>query len=363
MRSYLVILLVMACIVSIYPILSAHAELWDLIIIADVEKAAILPGQSPVITGQIVDHASKPVADVKVHIRTGQESVFTLTDNEGKFRVSLYDMERIPGTYIVSIVGKTSDGKIGIAKTEFQVKGEISKVSLLEKKISTAEAKRYLASNEEKFAKDPIGQTLFKHYKKLQQKYLEEKEKADIIETERQLFEQQKKTADDLREAAIDEFKPSYGLFSGYKYDDYVRNLNPEIRDEILSQINFTKNLFEEGRLIHEEILNGGGTTDEARQAYLEKISTTREFLNELGSENTEQFENSTDMTTENSGQSTDNYEKTENVKEIELTESDIDVKLEGNIIFVNINGTSIKFLVNGTGVYEIKSIRNQTHE
>lgn len=361
MRPYLVILLIMTCIVSIYPIVSAHAELWDLIIIADVEKAVILSGQSPVIIGQIVDHASKPVGDVKVHIRTGQESVFTFTDNEGKFRVSLYDMDRIPGTYIVSIVGKTSDGKIGIVKTEFQVKGEISKVSLLEKKISTAEAKRYLTSNEEKFAKDPIGQTLFKYYKKLQQEYLEEKEKVSIIETERHLFEQQKRTSDELRLAAIKEFKPSYGSFSGYKYDDYVRNLNPEIRDEILSQINFTKNLFEEGRLIREEILKNGGTTDEARQAYLEKIATTQEFLSRLSSENTEQFENSTDMTVENS-QNTDNYEA-ENIKEIELTETDIDVKLDGNIVFVNINGTSIKFLVNGTGVYQIENIRNQTHE
>jgi len=63
-------------------------------------------------------------------------------------------------------------------------------------------------------------------------------------------------------------------------------SLNPEIRDLVASQLNFTKNTFEEAQKLRDEILANGGTYEEARQAYLDKISFPREVLEQFNQEN-----------------------------------------------------------------------------
>ncbi|MFB5621850.1 MAG: hypothetical protein ACE5Q7_02815, partial [Candidatus Nitrosomaritimum yanchengensis] len=51
--------------------------------------------------------------------------------------------------------------------------------------------------------------------------------------------------------------------------------------------MNFTKNLFFEAQLVREQVLNNGGTAEEAQNAYLEKISTSRETIENLGNNST----------------------------------------------------------------------------
>lgn len=336
---------------------AANAELWDLIILTDMENSVILPGQSPVIAGMVVDHASKPIKLVQVHIRAGQESIFTVTDEQGQFRTVLNDFNRIPGTYIVSIVGKTPDGKTGIAETEFQVKGDLKITSILEEKLSTPEAKKYLEANEEDFAKNPIGFTLFNYYQKLYQKYLEDVKISEQLAEEQVFIEQQKSIAKELRQQAIEEFNPTYGIFSGYKYDDYIASLNPEIRDVIINQLNFTKNLFEEAQTIREGILLDGGSEEEARQAYLEKIAITKEILN-----NYEVKDFKVDETSKNNTKVeliplvTESIEQTTEQEkfQIDVKNANMKVGFDGKTIVVNVNGTTVKFFVNATGIYQV---------
>ena len=55
-------------------------------------------------------------------------------------------------------------GMTGLSSAQFQVKGDVSPVSILQEKLSTEQARKYLSSNESDFKKNPIGQTLFKYY-------------------------------------------------------------------------------------------------------------------------------------------------------------------------------------------------------
>lgn len=349
---------VVAVLITISLIQSSEAELWDLVILADVENPVIVPGQAPSISGMIVDHASHPVPQVYVHIRSGQESIFTTTDDNGQFRALLNDSNRIPGTYIVSIVGNSQEGKSGIGTTQFQVNGELTRTSMLEEKLSTTEAKRYLDASADSFTKDPIGYTLFNYYQKLYQEYVEEVKITQQLTDEQIFIQQQKIIAEELRTQAIDEFDPKSGTFSGYKYEEYIRNLNPEVRETIINQINFTKNLFDEAQFAREQVLLNGGTEEEARQAYMEKITITRETLNNFGMEQPQIEEKIVNAT---SIQSIEEQEETQAISDdkneslvINVDGSDVKIDFDGKIFIVNVNGTNIEFMVNDTGIYQV---------
>ena len=272
---------------------ASQAELWELVIDVNVEKGAVYSGDIVVVTGKVVDHAYDPIRGAEVLIRTGADTTKAFTDPDGVFRGEFKDFERVPGTYTVNVIASWY-GMTGLSSTSFQVKGEASQVSLLQQKLSTEEAKKYLLADESDFERDPIGQTLYKYYQGLMQELLWEK-KASWEPNEEQIHvDEQRIIADELREQAIDEYDPGAGTYGGYQYDDYVNNLNPEIRDLVVSQLNFTKNLFEEAQKVREQIIADGGTYEEARQAYLEMISIPKSVLEDFNQEKLEVNSNQT---------------------------------------------------------------------
>lgn len=284
---------------------TSHAELWELVIEVNVEKGAIYSGDSIIITGKVVDQAYDPIRGAEVFIKAGSYTTKAFTDPEGVFRGEIKDFERIPGTYIVNVIGSWY-GMTGLSSTEFQVKGDVSPVSELQEKLSTDEARKYLSSNEGDFEKNPIGQTLFKYYHKLLDELLLKQKIAQKPSEDKIFMEHQRLIAENLRNQAIDEFNPRVGIYDGIQYNDYINNLNPKIKELVISQLNFTKNNFAEAQKIRDEILANGGTYEEARQAYLDKISIPKEILEEFNEEKIDQEleqsseDNTTDENSEN---------------------------------------------------------------
>jgi len=263
---------------------TSEAELWDLLIDLNVQKGVIYSGETVVVTGKIVDHSYKPVIEAEVFIRTGSDTTIAFTDLYGVFRGEFDDFERVPGTYAVNVIASLN-GKTGLTSTQFQVKGDISPVSVLQERLSTDEARKYLSTNESDLEKDPIGQTLFKYYHGLLEELIL-KQKETSQPTEEQIYlEQQRMIAENLRSKAIEERNPGAGTYEGYQYDDFINSLNPEIRDLIESQLNFTKNTFEEAQKLRDEILADGGTYEEARKAYLDMLTFPREVLEQFNQE------------------------------------------------------------------------------
>lgn len=266
---------------------ASQAELWELVIDLNVEKGVINPGETVVVTGTIVDHAYKPIRGAEVFIRAGSDTTKAFTDIDGTFKGEFKDFQRIPGKYIVNVIASWY-GMTGLKSTDFQVKGNVSQFSILQEKLSTDEAIKYLSANESDFEKNPIGQTLFKYYHGLLEELVLEK-KENLEPLEHQIFiEEQRKIAEELRNQKIEEFDPGAGTYGGYKYDDYINGINPEIRDLVISQLEFTKNKFEEAQKIRDEILANGGTYEEARQAYLDMLSIPKEKLEQFNQEKLE---------------------------------------------------------------------------
>jgi len=335
----------------------SEATLWDLIIIANVENAPLYSGDRPLVSGIVLDQASKPISKAEINVKSGTMSIFTTTDKSGKFQVELGNHERMPGNYLVNISATTLDGKTGIASIQFQVKGEISVSAVNQQKLSTPEAKKYLDADPEDFENNHIGLMLYNYYQKLYQEYLENEKKIQEISEKQKLLEQQKEISEKLRLEAIDSFNPSMGMFSGQEYEDYINSLDEKARDTVIEHLNFTKNLVKEAQKVKIEILEKGGSAEEAQAAYLEKITTSREIIENLG-----KIQNSTSLqiTSTKLDNQTGILLETENNKtsiQVDVNGTVIEVDYKESIFFVNVNGTMLEFLLNGTNITQINSI------
>ena len=266
---------------------SSQAELLEFVVELDMEKGVVDSGDTVIITGKVVDHAYHPTRGVEVLVRTGADTTKAFTNPEGEFKAQFVDFQRVPGTYTVNVVASWY-GMTGLASTEFQVKGDTSPVSILQQQLSTDQARKYLSSNESDFEKNPIGQTLFKYYHELHDQLIIEIKESQKPIAEEIFLEQQRSIAENLRNQAIEEYKPGYGIYGGYKYENYIAGLNPEIRDLVVNQLSFTQNNFLDAQKIRAEIIENGGTYEEARQAYLDRLTIPKEILEKFNENNLE---------------------------------------------------------------------------
>ncbi|WP_428324326.1 carboxypeptidase regulatory-like domain-containing protein [Nitrosopumilus sp.] len=271
---------------------TSEAELSELVIDLQVEKGAIVSGETLSVTGKVVDHAYKPIRGAEVLVRTGSETTKTFTDPWGVFKADFENFERVPGMYTINVIATWYE-MTGLETSQIQVKGDASPVSLLQQKLDTNEAKKYLSANESDFEKDPIGQMLFKYYHGLLQELILENREALQPNEEELYVEEQRSVAEGLTEQAIEEYNPRYGIFEGLRYESYISNLDSEIQDIIVMQLNFTKNIFENAQIVKAQIIANGGTYDEAQQAYLEMLSVPKEKLEEFNDQKLKELEGS----------------------------------------------------------------------
>ena len=347
----------------LFPLAStSEAIQWDLLIQANVENSPLYSGDRPIVSGIILDHASKPVHKATVNIKSGTMSIFTTTSQSGEFMAELGKQDRIPGNYIVNISATSLEGKTGITSIQFQVKGELAVTTVNQEKISTPEAKKFLEASPEDFDKNPIGFILYNYYQKLYQEYLEDEKLSEKLAQQQALIEEQKEIENKFRLKAIEEFQPSMGIFSGPQYENYVNSLDEEVRDTVVKHLNFTKNLVGEAQVLRNEILENGGTAEEAQLAYLEKISTSREMIENLDSyfesleDNANKISETIDgnLTNNNSTESTNEDTTTKTPIKANANGVIVEVEFDESIFYVNVNGVILEFMVNGTEITQV---------
>jgi len=388
----------------------SQAVLWDLLIEANVENSPLYSGDRPIVSGIIVDHASKPVHNATVNIRSEAMSIFTKTSQSGEFQVELGKHERLPGNYIVNISANTPDGATGISSIQFQVKGELAHATANHVKLSTLEAQKYLKASPEDFDNNPVGFMLYNYYQKVYQDYLKDEEISNKITQEKITSELQKEDTEKLRLKAIEKFNPSYGIFTGPEYENYVNSLNDGVRDTVVEQLNFTKNLFEEAQELRIKILENGGSAEEAQIAYLDKLIVTREMIESINNNSTNNLEKNSSNVTKKSFE-TLNENSNEQLKisggyafedeligepvyqdptvplavdkisnqpvyqdsilppvvdkvlidapiQVIVNGINVEVNYIGSIFYVNVNGTVLEFLVNGTEITRLNNLK-----
>jgi hypothetical protein len=251
------------------------ATLWDFIIVAELEKKEIELYEKPVVFGRVLDHASNPVSDAEVAIRVFDESVTTTTDSEGKFSYE-FGPKSTSGTFTVNISAKSGDKK-GFTKMMLHVGNE---VTTFEEIYYNSEFVNQTLSN------DPYVVLKLKHYLK----YLEEQNKREQkqieLESKKLDFQQKQAAAEQKLEELLKERPVGAGIIAGDKYERYLSTVNPQIKSTISAQLNFTKQIYEDAREAMKEVLDNGGSLQEARKVYFEKLAVTKEELNKFNDSN-----------------------------------------------------------------------------
>jgi len=330
------------------------AKLWDLIIIASPQKEAIAGSEGPVISGKVVDHAHKPIVNAEVKIRLSTESIVTFSDEDGHFYHEFEAKERTPGKYIVNIAATSANGKTGLASTSFIVKGTALASASLAQSFDLAYS---LEEKDIDFENDPITALLYKYRQDMVAKLEHEQKKQQALEEYQKFLEEKRFVAALILNETIAVSKPGGGNYvDGWYYDRFVSQLDKSIKNIIIGQLNYTSKLWEDARNVMNEELAKGGTMEDAKRAYFEKASVTREIMEALTV-----IRNSDNSTTSIQGNSTlyeeyfgsDSLNQTKS-SQFNVNGTAIQAGLDGMIIRLNVNGTIIELLVNGTSVTQV---------
>jgi hypothetical protein len=248
-----------------------------LIITTKFEQIQIGQHERPVILGTVVNHAMKPIPNAEIKIRFADVSVTTTTNSTGSFRYE-FDEMAAPGTFTANVHARSADLK-GFAKTTIQVGKDPSTFNDLYYKSGKTPSD---------IAGNPYTALQLKHYQKYVDDQEKRKQKYLEIEAKKLQISEKRDIAKMRTENATREEQVGPGVYSGYEYNRYISKLNPAIKDTITDQMNYTRNLFEEARYAMKQVLENGGTKEEARKVYLEKLSTTKEQIDSFGSNGTE---------------------------------------------------------------------------
>ncbi|MEK6943886.1 MAG: carboxypeptidase-like regulatory domain-containing protein [Thermoproteota archaeon] len=334
----------------------AHSTLWDLIIAVKPAKEVFQADEPLYISGNIVNHAQKPIVNAEVKIRLGSDSIVTTTDSEGKFYHEFGVKDRIPGKYIVNVAATSEDEKIGLASTTFIIKGTALASAQLAQSFDDVYS---LPDKDIDFENDPITALIYKYRQDIAAKLEKEKIKQEKLGEYQKFLDEQRKIAEMRLEERIVEEKPGGGNYVGsWQYDRFVATLDGPAKDVILRQLNYTNKMWEEAKISMHQVLENGGTWQDAMQVFVDGAALSREQMESLT-----KITNSTD-TTADQVNGTLPYDlldstKNENVTKEKSLQFDVNgtaikTGLKGTIIRLNVNGTIIELLVNGTTITPI---------
>lgn len=334
----------------------AHSTLWDLIIAVKPAKEVFQADEPLYISGNIVNHAQKPIVNAEVKIRLGSDSIVTTTDSEGKFYHEFGVKDRIPGKYIVNVAATSEDEKIGLASTTFIIKGTALASAQLAQSFDDVYS---LPDKDIDFENDPITALIYKYRQDIAAKLEKEKIKQEKLGEYQKFLDEQRKIAEMRLQERIVEEKPGGGNYVGsWQYDRFVATLDGPAKDIILGQLNYTNKMWEEAKISMRQVLENGGMWQDAMQVFVDGATLSREQMESLT-----KITNSTD-TTADQVNGTLPYDLLDSVKNENATKEEslqfdvngtaIKTGLKGTIIRLNVNGTIIELLVNGTTITPI---------
>lgn len=237
----------------------------NLVVSVMPEKTTLESNEIPVIVGTVTDQASKPITDAIVNISTSYGTVQVVTDTEGKFRYQ-YTEQISPSQYVVNVKAQKDGYGIGFAKTTFFVKGT---------PISKPQNPQTVSGD--KIKQDPISSKILKSIETAQKKQAAQEEKMKKIEADKKFLEEQRSLANqDLQndlQGWIQQFDP---FIPRNAYASFVSEVNQTVQSIFWGQFNFTEQKINDGHVAQLQVLQNGGSNGDARKAFIQKATSTR---------------------------------------------------------------------------------------
>jgi hypothetical protein len=272
--------LAIACIFVSSSIPDSEAKLWDFIIDVEFLKSPINEGKNPILLGTVVDHAYRPLSHIDIKLTFAGESYMLKTDGNGEFGKQIDVSEFKPRTYSIHVLATDHDGKKGMTRTTLEIAGHTEKSAKYERQLESMEMANGLSKLRQN-SNDPISIILYQHYLQLQENVAQAQYEEQLLSISQQKIRDLHQVVDE-RFLEILEERPliTRDFDDSKKLGKFLRNLDDDKRTLFELQLNSTKIRFIEAQNIMQDILKNGGTTTDARQAYLDHLSITQEEMN-----------------------------------------------------------------------------------
>ena len=282
MNKFSIILttLALVCIFASSTIPDSEAKLWDFIIDVEFLKNPINDGKNPILIGTVVDHAYRPLSNIDVKLTIAGESHILKTDGNGEFGKQIDVSELKPRTYSILVFATDDDGKKGMVRTTLEVSGHTEKSAKYERQLESMELANDLSKLRPN-SNDPISVILYQHYLKLQEYAANAKHEEKLLDLPQQKIRDARQVTFEKLVQSLEE-RPlvTRDFDDSQKLGKFLQNLDDEKRTLFELQLNSTKLRFIQAQNIMQEILKNGGTTSDARSAYLDYLSITQEEMN-----------------------------------------------------------------------------------
>ena len=272
--------LAIVCIFVTSSIPDSEAKLWDFIVDVEFLKTPINEGKNPILIGTVVDHAYRPLSNIDVRLTFAGESYILKTDGNGEFGKQIDVSDLKPRSYSIHVLATNDDGKKGMTRTTLEISGHTEKAAEYERQLESMEMANDLSKLRQN-SNDPISVILYQHYLKLQENAAQAKYEEKLLDLPQQKIRDARQMTHEKLMQSLDERPLITRAFDdSTKLGKFLQNLDDDKRTLFELQLNSTKLRFIEAQNIMHDILKNGGTTGDARAAYLDYLSITQEEMN-----------------------------------------------------------------------------------
>lgn len=278
MERHIVIGVLLAVILLTNATYTSAATLWDFVLKVKLEKPKIELYEKPVVLGTVFDHAGKPVPGADVSIRFADKSAAVTTDSQGNFKYE-FGEQQTPGTFSVIVSAKITDKK-GFATLTLTVGDEDTTFNEMYYKSSD------FANKTKALPSSAYAGMQLKQFQKFLEEQNKRKQKQLDVEAKKLALLEKQNLAQQSLEKAMLERAVGAGVISDKDLLRYLSKVNPKIKDSVSAQLNYTKQVLTEAQSAMKAVLDNGGSLQEAKKAYFDKLSITQDQLNDINSVN-----------------------------------------------------------------------------
>ena len=269
---FLIIMLSLALLHTAY----AQVHMGSLVVTVKPEKSYLGSSEIPVLVGNVTDQAGRPVTNALVNVSTSNGTFQISADSNGKFKYQ-YPSPLGPAQYLVNVKAQKDGYGIGLASTTFFVKG-----------VSTSQPQQFNSKTVSgyKINQDPVASKILKNIEIAKKQQVEQEAKIKKIQEEEQFVQKQRELANQQLQIDLGSWFQQLNPFTPRNaYAAFVSQINQTVQIIFWGQFNFTEQKTGQGLSAKAQVLQNGGTADEARNAFIQNATTHRSEISKVNND------------------------------------------------------------------------------
>jgi hypothetical protein len=275
MKTYLFLAIILSSVLLIHTVY-AQVPMGSLVVTVKPEKSPLESGEIPVLVGTVADQANKPIGNAKVNISTSYGTFGISTDNNGEFRYP-YSNPVAPAQYLVNVKAQKDGYGIGLTSTTFFVYG-----------IQASPSPQYgfKTVSGDKINQDPIASKILKNVEIAKKQQAEQDAKIKKIEEDKKFVDSQRALANQQLQIDLQGWFAQLNPFTPRNaYTAFVSQVNQNVASIFWGQFNFTEQKTNEGLAAQNQVLQKGGSNDQARNALIQNAGSSRSEITKVNND------------------------------------------------------------------------------